>query len=278
MKGSMQDEEIEIDLVELIIAVVHKFWLVFLVGAGVAGGCYYLLTKSTVPSYQADTTIYVLSHQDQEKLSLSDMQTGDYLTSDYQGLIKSRKVLEKVISELELESTYKELYSRTVVTLQKDTRILTITVQDENPDMAVRIANTIRTISTEYINEIMRVEAVTPVDEAKMPADMIVSPVKKKAAIAGLIASVFVAGVVGLLHLFNQKILSDKELESKIGIEVLATIPEVKEKKVVRIHKKKLIKERKSYMEQIAREEEEYQNRQRTTVIDSVDAYEGINT
>lgn len=278
MKGSMQDEEIEIDLVELIIAVVHKLWLVFLVGAGVAGGCYYLLTKSTVPSYQADTTIYVLSHQDQEKLSLSDMQTGDYLTSDYQGLIKSRKVLEKVISELELESTYKELYSRTVVTLQKDTRILTITVQDENPDMAVRIANTIRTISTEYINEIMRVEAVTPVDEAKMPADMIVSPVKKKAAIAGLIASVFVAGVVGLLHLFNQKILSDKELESKIGIEVLATIPEVKEKKVVRIHKKKLIKERKSYMEQIAREEEEYQNRQRTTVIDSVDAYEGINT
>ncbi|MDO5521805.1 MAG: Wzz/FepE/Etk N-terminal domain-containing protein [bacterium] len=277
MKENTHQDEVEIDLKELIILVIHKFWLVVLAGGIAAICCHYILVKSTVPYYEADTTIYILYHQDKDKLLVSDMQTGDYLTSDYQGLIKSRSVLEKVISELSLNSTYKVLSSRTVVTLQPETRILTILVQDEDPELAMRIANTIRTVSTKYINEIMRVEAVTEVDQAQKPEEPILPNIKKNSAIAGIFVSILVVGAIVVIDLLSQKIKNTKDIEAKLGLEVLTIIPEVNEKKLRRVHKKKLIQERELYDRKIIREETEYQNRKGRTVNNSIDEDEIIN-
>ncbi|MDO5293421.1 MAG: Wzz/FepE/Etk N-terminal domain-containing protein [bacterium] len=277
MKENTREDEVEIDLKELILLVVHKLWIVILVGSIAAVGCHYIMERRAVPYYEADTTIYILYHQDENKLLVSDMQTGDYLTSDYQGLIKSRSVLEKVIDELSLDITYKALSSRTTVTLQPDTRILTIAVQDEDPELAMKIANTVRTVSTDYINEIMRVEAVTEIDKAKFPEEPILPNINKNAAIAGIFAGILMIGLIVFIDLLSQKIKNVKEIESKLGMEVLAVIPDVNEKRLIRIHKKKLIQERKLYKKQIMRKETEYQTPHLGAVSNSIDKYEIIN-
>ena len=46
-----------------------------------------------------------------KEVSMSDLQVGSALTNDYEGIIKSRVVLTKVISNLNLDIAYKNLYN-----------------------------------------------------------------------------------------------------------------------------------------------------------------------
>ena len=46
-----------------------------------------------------------------KEVSISDLQIGSALTNDYEGIIKSRVVLTKVISNLNLNIAYKSLYN-----------------------------------------------------------------------------------------------------------------------------------------------------------------------
>ncbi|MBQ6537586.1 MAG: hypothetical protein IJL75_01635, partial [Eubacterium sp.] len=68
-------------------------------------GVYHL--KLVKPVYQASTELYITSTD--SVISLQDLQLGSALTADYQSIITSRSVLNRVISDLELNVDYKTL-------------------------------------------------------------------------------------------------------------------------------------------------------------------------
>ncbi len=68
--------------------------------------------------------------------SLADLQIGSQLTKDYNILITSRTVLQDVVDELNLDMTYKELKRAHHSRESSDTRILSITAIDKDPEMA----------------------------------------------------------------------------------------------------------------------------------------------
>lgn len=73
-----------------------------------------------------------------------------------------------------------------------DTRILAITVTDENPRMAQNIANQLRGAVAEQIQEVMRVDEVTVVEEANLP-DRAARPSAFKNFAIGGVVGVFLA-------------------------------------------------------------------------------------
>ncbi len=77
-------------------------------------------------------------------MTYSDVQLGTQLTKDYAELINSRYVLEAVIQELGLNIEYKDLLKKIEVTTPSDTRIVSITVEDQDPVQAMNIANSVR--------------------------------------------------------------------------------------------------------------------------------------
>lgn len=88
--------------------------------------------------------MYVLSKQDSSNTVTSgDLQASSLLTKDYAELIQSRQVVETVIAQLNLDLTYEQFLKKLTVTTQNDTRILSITVKDEDPYMASQIADAI---------------------------------------------------------------------------------------------------------------------------------------
>jgi len=81
----MNNEEREIDLLALFMALLHRWWIIVLAGAicGAAGLCF---AKFAIdPTYESTTSVYVVSKQGEGNLTYSDLQLGTQLTKDYGG-------------------------------------------------------------------------------------------------------------------------------------------------------------------------------------------------
>lgn len=141
------NDEMEIDLLELF----HVLWskaLVILLSAAAVGLAAMLVTQVFLtPQYQSTTKMYILTQQNNDTVTSSDLQASEQLTQDCAEMIQSRQVAESVISQLGLDLTAGGLLEKVTVTTSADTRIVTIDVQDEDPYLARDIANALRRIA-----------------------------------------------------------------------------------------------------------------------------------
>ena len=211
--NQQNQDEIEIDLLELLRVLWSKIGYVIL--AALALGLLMVLVSKVFmkPQYESTTKMYVLSKQDSSSTVTSgDLQASSLLTKDYAELIQSRQVVETVIAQLNLDLTY-------------DTRILSITVKDEDPYVASQMADAIRVAAADHIQNVMNTEAVNVVDEANIP-DEPVSPSIKKNGLIGAIAGAFIAIVIIIIvYLTNDTIQTSEDVERYLGVSTLGIIP-----------------------------------------------------
>ena len=126
------DNEIEIDLKELFLELL-AFWKLILLALVLGAVIAYSVRKFLmVPQYESTAELYVLS-KSPSLTSLADIQTGTSLTNDYMVVVEGRPVLEQVIANLGLDETYNSLADKVTLENPSNSRILMITVRDENP-------------------------------------------------------------------------------------------------------------------------------------------------
>ena len=223
--NQQNQDEIEIDLLELLRVLWSKIGYVIL--AALALGLLMVLVSKVFmkPQYESTTKMYVLSKQDSSTVTSGDLQASSLLTKDYAELIQSRQVVETVIAQLNLDLTYEEFLKKITVTTQNDTRILSITVKDEDPYVASQMADAIRVAASDHIQNVMNTEAVNVVDEANIP-DEPVSPSIKKNGLIGAIAGAFIAIVIIIIvYLTNDTIQPSEDVERYLGVSTLGMIP-----------------------------------------------------
>ena len=177
------------------------------------------------PQYQSITKMYVLSKQDNNTVTNSDLQTSTLLTKDYAELIKSRTVTEAVIAKLGLDLTHEQLLGKLEVETTTDTRIVTIKVLDEDPYMARDVANAVRDTAAEHIQNVMNSEAVNVVDEANIPDQKYSPNTMKNGFIAGVLGCFLAVAIILVQHISNDTIKSSEDVEKYLGLSTLGTIP-----------------------------------------------------
>lgn len=225
MENQRANDEIEIDLLEVLGVLLRKCWLI--IGLGILGAllCFVISRFVLTPVYESTTKIYILNKNESSAVTYSDVQMGTQLTKDYAELISSRYVLEKVLLELNLPLEYKDLLSQVTVVTPTDTRIVSITVEDTNPEQAMNIANRIREVAGEHIQNVMDIEAVNVVETANMPTEKS-GPSVLKWTLAGGFAGCFLMGVIILIqYLLDDTIKSAEDVEKYLGLSTLALIP-----------------------------------------------------
>ena len=229
MENQRVNNEIEIDLLEIFSVLFTKSWLILMVGIFVALACFALSNFVMAPYYNSTTKIYILNKTDNDSVTYNDVQIGTQLTKDYAELINSRYVLEEVIQKLSLEEEYKTLLKKVSVSTPPDTRIVSITVEDEDPMQAMEIADCIREVASEHIQNVMDIEAVNVVEAANMPTEKAGPSVIRWALIGGLIG-VFLSSIIILVKYFlDDTIKSSEDVEKYLGLSTLALIPLVEE-------------------------------------------------
>ena len=137
-----ENDEIEIDLLEILLELKKRvLWILLAVVIG--GAVFGLYSKLIlVPKYSSTAMMYVLS-KETTLTSLADLQIGSQLTQDYKVMITSRPVLEKVITDLNLEYSYEGLKKKLIIENPKDTRILQLSIEEADPNLAADIVNTV---------------------------------------------------------------------------------------------------------------------------------------
>lgn len=157
------------DLVDMIW---RRFWIVIvfttLVTSAIGVYSYWYIT----PLYGATVELLVMPNPAQSdaqsrEIDFNDIQTSIKLMDTYQVIIKSPRVLEKTMNSMRLPLSTTELDSRTTVKPVKASQVIEITVRDPSPSTAVEIANTLSNISVEEIKEIMRIDNIQVISEAK---------------------------------------------------------------------------------------------------------------
>ena len=85
-----KERGLEVKVGELILVLLRRWWLIALCGI-ITASAFWISTKLFVtPVYQSVTKIFVLSQQEGNYLTTTDIQLSSYLTKDYAELIKSR--------------------------------------------------------------------------------------------------------------------------------------------------------------------------------------------
>lgn len=228
-----EQDKIEIDVLQLVKVLWKRKFLIALVAllAGITAFAYSSFVIK--PQYTSTTRIYVVNRNQADKPGLTnqDLQAGAYLVKDYREIILSQDVLEKVVADQKLTMDAKTLGRKVSVTVPADTRIVSISVRDGNPEEASRIANALREEAAQKIISVTRVSDVTTLEEAR-PATSPSSPnIRRNTMIATIAGVGFVTIIVLLVELLDDRVKRPEDIEEVMHISLLGVIPNLEKLK-----------------------------------------------
>ena len=228
-----EQDKFEIDVFQLVKVLWKRKFLIVLV-ALVAGLAAFAYSSFVIkPQYTSTTRIYVVNRNQADKPGLTnqDLQAGAYLVKDYREIILSQDVLEKVVADQKLTMDAKTLGRKVSVTVPADTRIVSISVRDGNPEEASRIANALREVAAQKIISVTRVSDVTTLEEAR-PATSPSSPnIRRNTMIATIAGVGFVTIIVLLVELLDDRVKRPEDIEEVMHISLLGVIPNLEKLK-----------------------------------------------
>jgi capsular polysaccharide biosynthesis protein len=218
------DNEIEIDLKDLFLEIL-SYWqgvlLALILGAVIA---YAISRFLMIPQYESTAQLFVLS-KSTSITSLSDIQTGTSLTNDYMVVVEGRPVLEQVIANLNLDETYRTLKGKVTLNNPTNSRILEITVRDENATMAKKIADEIASVGSAFIAEKMDQDPPNIIQSGYADGEQVSPSIIKNTIIGGIIGFFLAIAIIVMSYLFNDTIVTAEDAEKKLGLNVLGTLP-----------------------------------------------------
>ena len=121
--------------------------------------------------------------------------------------------------------TYKKMLNKVSVETSSDSRIVSISVTDEDPYTASEIANAVRDMAAEHIQSVMDIEAVNVVDTANIPNEKASPSLAKNGVIGGLLGVIIAMAAVIIIYLTNDTIKVEEDVERYLGLSVLGSIP-----------------------------------------------------
>ena len=181
------------------------------------------------PKYSSTTKVYVVNQKKDDKaITTQDVQLGSLLVKDYKEIILSNKVMEDAAEKSGTGITAKQLAGKVSVDAPKDTRIISITVQDKDPQVASDLANTVKEVSADQIKEVTKIDDVTTLEEAKAATSPSSPNIPKNGILATALGFILaVAGVV-LFELLDDRVKRAEDIEEAMGLVLLGVIPDTK--------------------------------------------------
>ena len=217
-----RNEETEIDLLEIFYLLRAKMkWLIlmFVVGALIFGSF----------TYTATAKMYMISASSGSVLDLSDFNIGTSLSQDYTELIKIRPVFNEVIDNLNLNMEYEELMEKVSISVVGDSRLLAVSVEDEDPKMAQKIVNELVDTAVTYIPKVMNASenAKPTIAEYAVVPDQKSSPNMAKNTILGAVLAMLLGAAYFIIRmLMDDSLNTAEDVEKAFGVMPLTVIPE----------------------------------------------------
>lgn len=215
----------EIDLRELFSFFKNKIFVFFVIFIGVCLlGCLYAFFIQK-PMYNSYTKV-ILSGEN--TITQTELNLNKNLVDTYAEIVKSRRVLEQVIAELDLEETYEELSNKISVSSVNNTEIIKITVADSNPIEAKNVANVTANFFSKEVVKLYNMNNVNVLDEANEANEPYNINIPKQVIIYFFIGIIIALSILFIIFYFDRTIKSVEQVEQKIKLPILGGVEEYK--------------------------------------------------
>ena len=217
-----------IDLREYFYILKKKFWVIALTAIifGLISGLVSFFVLK--PVYQSSTTLIVNKEVENEVTQMTttdDLNYAQKLAVTYGEIIKSRTVITSTIKELGLNLSYEDIAGSISVANVDNTQIIKISVENNNPNLATAICNTIPKIFDKEVKRVMKASGTEVIDKATVPTNPIKPNKKMNVLIAMVLGAMVSIFIIFLLEALNTKIKTPKDIEEKLGIPVFGVVP-----------------------------------------------------
>ena len=222
--NNQEANTIEIDVLSLLRTIWRKKLLILLTAILTTGLAFAYSAFLVTPQYDSTTRLYVVNQSSGNGgvITPQDLQVGSFLVKDYKEIILSQDVLQNVTTTLGITEDIKD---KITVTIPTDTRILSITVRDSDPNQAATIANTLRDEAAKKIIEVTKVSDVTTL-EAALPAENPSTPQTKRNLVLGFVEGAFLAtALVLVLEVLDDRVKRPQDIEEGLGMTLLGVVP-----------------------------------------------------
>lgn len=183
------------------------------------------------PNYESSTQFIVNQKQQDPTVqyNVNDVRLNVELINTYNEIIKSPRILNQVVEELELPFSVAILQNKIRVASPDSSQVVTVTATDPNPELATQISNTIIEVFQEEIPALMNVDNVQVLSPAVTANDPIpVSPNKSlNVAIAMVLGAMIGIGLAFLLEYLDNTIKSEEDIEKRLQVPILGIISHI---------------------------------------------------
>lgn len=179
------------------------------------------------PLYTTYTTIILTKSNETQTgttITQNDILLNQKLVETYSKIIKSKLVLEQVISETGVTYTAEELSKNVSVEAYENTEMLKISVTDQDPELAANIANSIAQVFSGEIAKIYQINNISVVDVAVTPEEVSNNTLKRDLLLALFVSIFGTIGVVFVVYYFDDTVKLTDDLEEEIGMPVVAKV------------------------------------------------------
>lgn len=226
----MQDFK-ELDLKQLIVALLRKWWLIGLCALLVGGAAYFYTSHFITPMYRASVSIYVnngsaQTGSDSDYISGTNLATSQRLVTTYVNIIRSNRVLQKVVEQSDLGLTVEQIRNMMSASSVEDTEMFYIYVSSADPQLAAQVANAVAAVAPDEIADILEGSSTKIIDYAEVPIYRYTPSFRKNTFLGCCVGAALAVVYVVLRTILDKRIKSEDDLERLFDLPVLGVIPE----------------------------------------------------
>ncbi len=192
-------------------------WIIIAVLACIAMGNLYRIFTRT-PMYKSEATVLLITGNSISVDELSEMA-------------KSRSVMDTVIRNLDLKYSYGTLKRNVSVSFLEKTKLIKISASDKDSKTAANIANETADVFIAKIKDVYKLSNVQVVDKAVESSKPYNLSFQKDNILFIGIGLLLSCGIVFLTYYFDTSVKSVDEIENKLGLTIIGTVPKVSKEK-----------------------------------------------
>lgn len=220
----------ELNLTEIVSAILQKIWLVVLC-AVVAGALMYGYTAHFVtPMYRSSVTIYVnntVATTGSQGISASDLATSQRLVQTYINILKSDTVLQKVAEKADLGVSAASIRRMMSASAMGETEVFSVYISNADPKAAAKIANAIAEVAPAEIAYFVEGSSTKIVDYAKVASAPYSPNVTNNTTIGMVVGAVLAICIIILQTLLDVRVKGEEDLAAISEAPVLGLIPDL---------------------------------------------------
>ena len=214
----------ELNLNELFSYMWSKKLVILLIAVIFLTGSIVYSTFLQKPMYQSYTTI-LLTKEENTAITTTDLNLNRILVDTYSVIIKSNTVIKQVINNLNLDYSVGSLKKLVTVESVNDTEIIKITVKNSDAVLAKDIANEIAKVFNSEIVKLYNIQNIGVVDRAEVNNVPYNVNIIKQVVLATIRGCVLAFALVFVVFYFDTTVKSAEDVEKKLGLAVIGTIP-----------------------------------------------------